>query len=116
MSNRRKLRPHEVARKDQAFAEASELAAKGTPVIVIDFAEPGSKCCWCDCDAFIHDCQHPCQEQAEHVVTASWSPQRYPVCDRHQTGPLELLAEFEHDVFGRPLQVTFGGGWMDDDQ
>lgn len=116
MNNRRKLAPHELAKRDQALAEASELANRGTPVIVVDHAGPGSQCCWCDCDAFIHDCKDPCPKEAEYIVQTSWSPQRYPVCDRHHTGPIELLAEYESSVVGGHLmQVSFRGGWMDDD-
>jgi hypothetical protein len=116
MSNRRKLAPHEVAKKDQVLAEASELAKQGKPVIVIDHAAPGfSQCCWCDCPQMVHTCGDPCPEKAEYVVRTSWSPHRYPVCNRHQTGPIEVLAEYESSLGGRPLQLSFRGGWMDDD-
>lgn len=98
MSNRRKLRPRDIARRDQAVAGARDMAAQpGTAALVIDYAQPGTQCSWCDCPDPLADPASPhripgyvcagCPEPAEHVIRAMRGSVREiaaPVCARHQ--------------------------------
>ena len=98
MGNRRKLRPRDIARRDQAVAQARDMAARpGTAAIVVDYAPPAAQCSWCDCPSPLDDPTSPhlnpgytcdgCPEAAEHVVRAMQGSAREiaaPVCARHQ--------------------------------
>jgi hypothetical protein len=95
MSNRRKLHPGELARKDQRQAEARERARAGQTVIMTEYADAGQQCCWCDCPVVDTAGQplpsHPdcdgCPEPAELVMIMSYgTPEArgWPICQAHQ--------------------------------
>jgi len=122
MSNRRKLRPHETARKDQLLAQASELSADPhAAVFVVDFAPDGTQCSWCDCPDLGPDAPHwqpgyvcdGCPGPAMYVVTYGYGrsdPRAFPVCRRHYP---EVPVFFARVL--RPREVDVIGSWMDDD-
>ena len=76
MGNRRKLRPHELAKRDQLLAEAGARLRRGEIVTWIDHARPGSQCSWCDCpltpDSPHHRrgyvCPYLCHAEAAYVA------------------------------------------------
>lgn len=120
MSNRRRLRPHEIARRDQSLAWARDHAASGDLVMIVESTPPGRHCCWCDCPD-TPDSQHItnpryvcaslCAEPATHVVRMHGPrPIHYLVCERHKTGPMEQLISL-----GLVESVVFGPSWKDDD-
>ena len=121
MSNRRKLKPHEIARRDQSLAWASEHAAAGDLVMVVESIPAGRQCCWCDCPDVPSSphitvpgyvCGNVCPEQAAYMVQASHGGRQiiaYPVCGRHQTGPLAQLT-----ALGVVGEVLIGPSWRDD--
>lgn len=119
MSNRRKLRPHELARKDQAFAEARDAARDpSTAVLVTDVAPGGVRCSWCDCpwpDSPGSPHAQPgytcpgCPQDADYVV--SWlNNENYPVCGHHYG---DLVDTFTTKVIPPGVPVEFGRPWED---
>jgi hypothetical protein len=93
MSNKSKrprpMQPHEWAQIDQATATARDDATTAG-VIVIDYADPGIRCCWCDCPGLHRDpisegCPG-CQRDALHIVHVLYGTPwqiSYPVCEHH---------------------------------
>jgi hypothetical protein len=112
MSNRRKTKPGDTARRDQAGAWVRDHVAGGGIAIVSDYAEPGMACGWCDCPLPPHDpasphrdpsysCDRPCRRPARHVITVSGMsprPVAFRVCGPHD-GEL-------HQALGRLLRAT----------
>jgi hypothetical protein len=106
VSNRRRPRPRDVARRDQAVAAARDMAAQpGTAACVVDYAPPGAQCSWCDCPSPLDDPTSPhlnpaytcggCPEAAERVVRAMRGSVREiaaPVCTRHQADAYAVRA------------------------
>jgi hypothetical protein len=96
MSNCRRLRPHEQARRDQMLADAKARLYRGEGVIWTDAAEPGTQCCWCDCPWDPHDpsdrharpgylCPYPCPAEADYIIVTVLSdpkPEPLPLCER----------------------------------
>lgn len=97
MSNRRKLRPHETARRDQALAAGRDAAKDPhTAVLVVEDAEPGMRCSWCDCPSPLDDPASPrrkpgyrcggCPEDAALVIRVWYGTpgqENTPVCEGH---------------------------------
>lgn len=118
MSNRRKLRPHEVAKRDQAYAWATDHVMAGDAAMVVESVPPGFPCCWCDCPDVPDSphlnpgyvCGNLCPDAATHVVQYRYlgNGTDYLVCDRHQTGPLQQLA-----AYGLVEEVVMGDPWRD---
>ena len=118
MSNRRKLRPHEMAKFDQRRAEARERARAGQTVIVTDYANDGQQCSWCDCPVSARHAQpgyvcDGCPEPAAYVMTLGYGTDdasRYPVCERHHP-------RFATDMIAllRPGTIELAPPWEDDD-
>jgi hypothetical protein len=83
----RPLQPHEWAQIDQAAAAARDNA---TGVMVIDYADPGIKCCWCDCPRLHRDpisegcpgCQRAALYMA-HFLHGTPFQINNPVCEHH---------------------------------
>ena len=121
MSNRRRLRPHEQARRDQVLAEAEARQARGDTVIWDDPAGPGVQCSWCDCAWNPHDpadrhnrpgyvCPYPCPAEAVHSVTVWGTKGALPLCERHHGDWIDVFA-----ALTQPSSVDVIGGWMDDE-
>lgn len=120
MSNRRKCSPRDTARRDQAGAFARNRAGAGDTVIVRDYAQPGTRCCWCDCPDPLTDpasphrnpgyvCADLCQVDAEHIITVGYggpAATGYPACERHvddlESSILRLMASLQ-------AKLTFAG-------
>jgi hypothetical protein len=58
-------------------------------VFVVEYADPGLQCCWCDCTVEQHfkfgDCDG-CPRDADYVVNAGYgTPEQcsYPICEQH---------------------------------
>jgi hypothetical protein len=100
VSNRRKLRPHEVARRDQRLAEMKDEGRRGTLVIWEDVPLADLQCSWCDCQDWLspssphsqpgYVCPFPCPAMS---VTVTWwvhpdlGPGKpIPLCQRHRDG------------------------------
>jgi hypothetical protein len=123
MSNRRKLRPHEIARRDQTLASArNEAQMPGTLAIVGDIAPPeGTPCSWCDCPVVDsqgrplppHDDCGGCAEPAACVMTFAYGTPdatTYALCAPH-------YPRFIRDTTAmlRPRVVELPPAWMDPD-
>jgi len=105
MSNRRKLCPDEIARRDQALAAARDAATDpGTAVIVVDYAPPGTQCSWCDCPSPLDDPRSPhrepgykcagCPEEANKVIRDMYGTaqeEAVPVCPGHHADAAAFL-------------------------
>lgn len=92
-SKRRRIRPHERAKVDQWQAAARDRVAADTHSVafVIELADPGLVCDWCDCPFELHRHGDPpdhqdCDREAAFVVT-TYGPAAIatavPVCDVH---------------------------------
>jgi hypothetical protein len=112
MSNRRRLRPHEVARHDQRLAEVQDMLRRGEPTIWVDPAPPGTACCYCDCPITPgsphgppgYACADLCPAGAVYLVLAVNIPQvaALPLCARHYR---DWCADFTE--LTRPVAVKF---------
>jgi hypothetical protein len=112
VSNRRKLKPSELARQDQAVAAGRDLATNTrSAVITIAYAEQDHQCSWCDCPAPVDDPESPhnqagfecggCPETARYVaIVAIGREERFPVCVGH--------ADDFHGVMTRTIQKRYG--------
>lgn len=109
-SKRRPIRPHERARVDQAMAAARERAVREptTGLFVVEYADPGIQCCWCDCSLEQHiesDSRNcgGCPSDAIYIVHVliGTPSMNYPMCERHRWGIAELYRErlgIQHDI------------------
>jgi hypothetical protein len=121
MSNRRKLRPHELARRDQLLAEAKARLRRGEVVIWSDPAPPGWRCSYCDCPITPDSphwqpgyvCDHPCPAGADFIVVVLSHPRPSPIplCARHQR---DWRSDFT-DLVRHAAHVDVIGPWMDPD-
>ncbi len=125
MSNRRRLRPHEQARRDQVLAEAVAKIKRGWAVTWSEPAEPGTPCCWCDCEWDWRDpadrhnqpgyvCPHPCRAGAVYleIELSDPHPKPQPFCERHHGDWLDVMADVAR---ARHTPVEVIGPWMDDE-
>jgi hypothetical protein len=122
MDARRKLRPHELARRDQALAEAVARVCRGEFVVWVDRCAPGTQCCWCDCplgpdsphNRRGYVCPYLCHAKASYVAITLGAPQPglFPLCERHLGGYDADLKQITGD---RASEVDIIGPWMDDD-
>lgn len=112
---RRKLRPSERARQDQAAAAARDYGAAdpSTTLVTVTYADPGTPCCWCDCPLPSHNqsgygCAG-CPREAEHVVhLMHGTPAQHnlPVCAEHHRDVARTVAVWAREVFGGiPFEV-----------
>ncbi len=119
MSNRRRLRPHETARRDQRQAEAEAALRSGRVVFWEDIAPPGTQCSWCDCPLgpdSPHNrpgyvCPHTCPDRSAVVVWVlhfSQAPHPIPLCQRHHDGDF-------YDVLADRFPVEVMEPWADSD-
>jgi hypothetical protein len=120
MSNTRKLRPHELAKRDQLAADAMARLRRGEVVSWVDLAPPDLQCSWCDCpltpDSPHHRrgyvCSHLCHAEASYVAIMLSAPRPVPIplCERHlpdwQDVTVALL---------QPVRAEILGPWMDAD-
>jgi len=119
MSNRRKLRPHELAKRDQCLADAVARLNRGQGVIWTDLAEPGTQCSYCDCPIGPgsphavpgYVCDDPCTAEAVYVVIVLSHPDLRPVllCERHHDN---WCGDFVKLAGRRRVDVI--GPWLDD--
>ena len=99
MSRRRRARPHEVAKVDQAMAEVREQSAADPSAVMFAYtmAEPGVQCCWCDCTVEAHndaDC-HGCPQGADwlaHLLQGGTTLAVYELCNGHRADFIETYA------------------------
>jgi hypothetical protein len=116
---RRNIRPHERARVDQVMAAVRDVAARDpkTRAFFYEYADPGVRCCWCDCPDEKH--QTPgyvcsgCVEDA--VYLGRYLPEKpgdgvYPLCEQHRWGVPEL-----HRNAGGRAQALIGYDGYDGD-
>ena len=120
MGNRRKLRPHELAKRDQLVAEAKTRLRSGEIVTWVDHAGPGKQCSWCDCPLTADSphnrrgyvCPYLCHAGAAYVAVMLSAPRpvSIPLCERHlgdwQDVTVTLL---------QPVRAEILGPWMDAD-
>jgi hypothetical protein len=124
VSNRRKLRPHEVAKRDQVFAEAMARLHRGEGVTWSEPADPGTQCSWCDCEWDWRDpddrharpgyvCPYPCPADAVYIEIrlSDPHPKPLPLCERHHGDWLDVMADVARVSHSR---VDVIGPWMDD--
>lgn len=113
MSNRRRLRPSETARQDQALAAGRNLADTGNAAVVtLGYADRDAQCSWCDCAAPVDDPDSPhhqagyecggCDQQAHYVVHVNLPGrvERFPVCARHRDDLMSILARTFRAIHG----------------
>ena len=117
--SRRKLRPHETARRDQAMAYARDRAAEpGTFVAITEDAEPGIRCGWCDCPLVPPSRGHDpdcvgCSLEARYAVYCAMRYGRsspIAVCEEHYPDVPRFLAE----LLGDRVAVEFAPTWQDE--
>src|SRR6266699_2603870 len=122
MSNRRRLRPHETARRDQRLAQAEDALRHGTAVIWEDQPPPqGLQCSWCDCQDWQspssphsqpgYVCPFPCPAMSATVVwimSPADPPKPVPLCQRHRP-------EFLDDLVDQFPDIELMDPWGDDD-
>jgi hypothetical protein len=98
VSKRRRIRPHERAKIDQRLAAARNLAASGrySAVFAEERAEPGTRCCWCDCPFEQHlsrrdDGAGGCEREAYVVVHLySLASHSFSLCRHHHRDFIQL--------------------------
>lgn len=91
MSNRRRLRPGELARQDQNLAYARDQAAAdpNTLVMATEHVDGDEPCCWCDCPPEQHQHGETCEgcpAPADIAVVVWFTPEkvrRFPICQPH---------------------------------
>lgn len=109
---KRKLKPRERARQDQATAALRNRGATDprTAVMTMAYAEPGTQCAWCDCPD-TPDSPHyqpgyvcpGCPEGAEFVLhRMHGTPEQVnvPVCGRHRDSLIEATAAWAQQMLG----------------
>lgn len=113
--SRRRIRPHEQARSDQVMAAARNHGASDPAAGVsgVEYADPGTPCCWCDCPLEAHldpayNC--PCCDTGAvflfHDRMGTLHQCTYPLCERHFQDFVQLwvsrcpTANHEFRVYG----------------
>lgn len=98
---RRKLRPHETARRDQELAWARETAKNpDMGVIVQDHAQPGGWCVECGAPALY----------VIHLLYGTPQQRTFRGCELHYRRAVNVITAA---LAGDP-QVEFGPTWMDE--
>lgn len=99
---RRTARPHEQAKVDQIMAAVRDRATAEptTRFHVVEYADPGIQCCWCDCPVDEHQTSGyicaGCPEDGVYVIHGmpeEPGDSAYPLCERHRWGLAELYRE-----------------------
>lgn len=90
--------PLDTFLSDQALATGRDLAANGTPTVVV--LPAGGTCAWCDCNVTTENYDHRfcagCPNDAGmalHVYSADRTqrPQTFLVCDSHKGDVMHFL-------------------------